>query len=97
MAVVTVIGLVSINEDQPYALAKYLEITEPLLASVGARIVDRYALESRIVGDGPVQTVIVVEYPNDEAVDKVFQSTEYEKAIPFRDKAFSEYSVHMAA
>lgn len=97
MAVVTVIGLVSVNEDQAYALGKYLEITEPLLASVGARIVDRYVLESQVVGNGQVQTVVVVEYPSKEAVDRVFHSSEYERAIPFRDKAFAEYSVHVAA
>lgn len=97
MAVVKVIGLVAINEDQAFALAKYLDITEPLLASVGARIVDRFALKSRVVGDGPVRTVIIVEYPDHEAVEKVFQSAEYQSAIPYRDRAFDTYSVHVAA
>ena len=94
---ITVVGLVSINDDQPYALAKYLEITEPLLECFGAKIVKRYALAADVVGESPVQTVIVVEYPDMETVEKVFSSTEYARAIPYRDLAFSRYSVHIPA
>lgn len=94
---INVVALVSINEDQPYALAKYLEITEPLLERLGAKIVKRYALVEDVVGESSVQTVIVVEYPDIETVDKIFSSPEYARATPFRDLAFSRYSVHIPA
>lgn len=94
---VTVVALVSINEDQALALARYLEKTEPLLAEVGAKIVKRYRLENTVVGGSPVKTAIVVEYPTYEAVDRVFGSEQYKQAIPFRDKAFAEYSVHVTS
>lgn len=92
---VRLIALVTINEDQPMALAKYLEITTPVLDRVGAKITSRYQLEDQIVGKRPAQTVIVVEYPTRQAVEDVFGSAEYKRAIPFRDIAFSEYRVSM--
>ncbi len=93
---VTVIALVSINEDQPYALAKYLEHTEPLLEWVGTKIISRYSLERELVGELKAKTVIIVEYPGQSAVEEVFKSDEYARAIPDRDGAFSEYSIHIA-
>ena len=93
---VRVFALVTFNEDQALSLARYLEITEPLLERSGARIVERFNLEEDIVGDRPAKQVIVVEYPSREAVDAVFSSPEYASAKPFRDAAFSTYSVHIA-
>lgn len=93
---VKVFALVTINEDQAQALGRYLEITEPLLKSRGAKIVQRYSLEDDIIGSRPAQSVIIVEYPSKEAVHEVFSSPEYESAIPYRDAAFATYSVHVA-
>lgn len=90
---VTVIALVTINEDQPYALARYLDATMPLLEAVGARIVRRFRVEETVVGKRPAQTMIVVEYPDREAVDRVFQSETYRGIHDLRDIAFSHYSV----
>ena len=89
------IALVTINEDEAQALGRYLEITEPLLKRNGARIVERFSLEDDIIGSRPAQSVIIVEYPNHEAVHEVFSSREYKAAIPFRDTAFATYSVHV--
>ena len=91
---VTVVALVSINEDQPFALARYLELTEPVLKRVGGKIVQRYFLDEE-PGQRPAKTIIVVEYPDRGAVDEVFASVEYAQAIRYRDAAFSEYTIHI--
>ena len=90
---VKVIALVTINENQAFALAKYLELTTKVLDRVGAKIVERYRLEAEIVGTCPARTVIMVDYPSREAVDEVFSSPEYERAKPYRDQAFADYMV----
>lgn len=90
-----VIALVTINEDQPLALAKYLELTVPVLERVGAKITERHNIEDTIVGDSPASTVIVVDYPSRAAIDEVFSSSEYKNAAPYRDAAFSTYSIHV--
>ena len=93
---VKVFALVTFNEDQAQALARYLEITEPLLQREGAKIIERFSLEDDVIGQRPAKAVIIVEYPSRQAVDNVFSSPEYQTAIPFRDKAFATYSVHIA-
>lgn len=94
---VKVVALVTINEDEAMALAKYLELTAPVLDRVGAKIVERYQLDTDVVGTNETKTVIVVEYPDKDAVDAVFSSDEYRAAIPYRDLAFSNYTVAVTA
>lgn len=90
---VTVVALLSINEDDPAALAEYFRITTPLLERARARIVKRFILQEVIVGRRPAQMAVIVEYPDRAAVDMVFQSGEYRSAIPARDRAFLTYEV----
>jgi uncharacterized protein (DUF1330 family) len=96
---VIVLGFVTIAEDAPEALAAYLEATGPLLQRVGARIVKRFAISEVVAGKSaaphhaPSRTVIMVEYPNREAVDLVFGSAEYAAIRPIRDRAFLDYTI----
>jgi uncharacterized protein (DUF1330 family) len=90
---VTVIALVTVREDRPADLAAYMEATAPLLARAGGRIVQRFKVSEVVAGRRPAQTVLIVEYPNRAAVDAVFGSLDYQRIIPYRDRAFSEYHV----
>lgn len=90
---VTVIALLSINEDEPQALGEYFRITSPLLDRARARIVKRFKLNEAIVGNRPAEMAVIVEYPDREAVDTVFKSNDYRQAIPFRDRAFLKYEI----
>lgn len=90
---VTVVALLSINENEPAALAEYFRITMPLLERAKARIVKRFRLQETIVGTEPAQMAVIVEYPDRAAVDAVFFSPEYRAAIPFRNRAFDRYVV----
>lgn len=94
---VTVYAFVTFNEGEAQALGEYLAITEPLLEEAGAKIVERVHLTEDVVGKRPGDAVIVVKYPDRAAIDRVFQSKEYKKAIVARDKAFSEYSIQIAS
>ena len=90
---VLVLALVTINEAEPYALAKYLDATIPLLDEVGAKIIQRFDVNEVVVGRRPAHSVMIVEYPDREAVDKVFTSATYKSIVPYRDKAFLDYHI----
>lgn len=90
---VTVLALLTINEDQPVALAAYFHATMPLLTKAGARIVKRFRITDAVVGVTQAQTVVLVEYPSRAAVDQVFASPEYRAIIPIRDIAFTQYTI----
>ena len=94
---VKVVALVSVNEDEPMALAHYFRVTTPLLEDVGARIVQRFNVNEVVVGHRPAKSLIVVEYPDKQAVERVFQSAEYRAVTAIRDRAFSEYSISVVA
>jgi len=94
---VTVVAMVSMNDDEPLALAEYFRVTGPLLEKAGATIKKNFTINEVVVGHRPAKTVFIVEYPNKAAVDMVFKSPEYQAVIPSRDLAFSEYSVTIAA
>ena len=46
-----------------------------------------------VIGDKPFEMVMLVDYPNYEAVRKVFHSEAYQAIIPERDKAFLKYNI----
>jgi len=94
---VTVVAMVTINDDEPLALAEYFRVTTPLLERAGATIKKSFAINEVVVGHRPAKTVFIVEYPNRAAVDMVFKSQEYQNVIKSRDLAFSEYNVTVAA
>lgn len=94
---VIVLALVTINEAEPYALSKYLDATLPLLDEVGAKIVQRFDVNEVVVGRRPAQSVIMVEYPSREAVDKVFSNATYRGIVPYRDRAFLDYHISVVA
>jgi uncharacterized protein (DUF1330 family) len=88
-----VIALVTVCDECPAELAAYFKATTPLLERVGARIVQRFAINEVVVGRRPARSVVLVEYPDRAAVDAVFESPEYKAIIPIRDLAFLDYHV----
>lgn len=94
---VTIVALVTINEDEPQALAKYLAVTMPLLEKAGAKIVQRFEVQEMVVGHRPAKTIMVVEYPDRSAIDWVFKSAEYQSVKEIRDVAFLDYQVSIVS
>lgn len=92
---VKVLALVTINEEQPRALASYLKATGPLLEAVGAKIIQRFTVNEAVVGSQPSQSVMIIDYPSREAVGQVFSSKIYQDVIPIRDKAFFDYNISL--
>ncbi|WP_298836115.1 DUF1330 domain-containing protein [uncultured Roseobacter sp.] len=90
---VTVMALVSINEDAVEDLGIYMRATQPLLKSVGAVIRQRFAINDVVVGKQDAKSVLVVDYPDRAAVDAVFQSPEYQAVRENRDRAFPFYQI----
>lgn len=88
-----VIACVTINPDQKDAYQAYLETTLPLLEKVGGKIFQCFDVDDVVVGDKPAETIMVVEYPDVDAVHSLFGSPEYQEIIPMRDRAFATYSV----
>ena len=94
---VTVVALVTVNDNEPWALGEYFRVTGPLLERAGAEIVQRFTVNEVVVGHRPAKTVVIVKYPDRAAVESVFGSAEYQAIKPVRDRAFSDYHVSIAS
>ncbi len=90
---VIVVALTTVNEDNLEALSTYMGTTGPLLEQAQARIVGRYEVERTIVGENHTTTVTIVEYPDQAAVDSVFESAEYGWLHEVRAQAFKHYQI----
>ena len=90
---VFLIACVTVNPAEPDAYKTYMERTGPLLEQAGAKISQAFAVDDVVIGQKPAETVMIVEYPDLDAVHDLFDSPEYQSIIPLRDKAFSTYSV----
>jgi uncharacterized protein (DUF1330 family) len=94
---VTVLALLTVNDDEPRALARYFEITAPLLDAAGARITHRFTVNEAVVGHRPARMALLVEYPDAKAMAAVFDSPEYRAIGPVRDAAFLSYSISVVS
>lgn len=90
---VKVIAFTTVNPNEPEALAAYLGTTGPLLDGAGARIVERYEVVETVMGEPMPRAVTIVEYPSREAIDQVFQSSEYLWLGDIRRRAFAHYQI----
>ena len=90
---VQVVASLTINPEEPEALQKYFGVAMPLIEKAGGKICQRIELGKPIIGEQSTETVMLVDYPSFDSVERVFQSPEYKTAIPHRDKAFLKYNV----
>lgn len=90
---IRIIALTSLKEGSASALHDYLQIVGPLMAAAKANIVDRYEVQKNVVGTCSTQYITIVDYPDQAALDSVFQSPEYRSASKIKEMAFTEYHV----
>jgi uncharacterized protein (DUF1330 family) len=90
---VRVLALTSVNPNDTESLSIYMATTSPLMERANAKILTSYAIAETIVGDAMPATVTIVEYPDMNAVQSVFQSSEYGLLKEIRAKAFTTYRI----
>lgn len=94
---VRVFALTTLNPNQTEALSTYMATTSPLLEQAKARVVQTYTTASTMIGETVPNTITIVEYPDMDAVNSVFQSAEYGLLKEIRAQAFSNYQIAILA
>jgi uncharacterized protein (DUF1330 family) len=91
---VTVIVAAKPNPEEKESLMGYTSQATPMFGKRGAKVTSKYGTDQVIAGeDGPMLT-LVAEFPNQAAVDDLFNSEEYKAIIPLRDKGFSYIHIY---
>lgn len=91
--VVRVLASIRINPAEQAAADAYLAAAMPLIASVGGEVVQQLDVADTLIGTQDGESLLIVEYPDMDAVERVFASDAYKAVIPMRDKGFAAYSV----
>ena len=59
----------------------------------GGTPVPKYQIIERIVGTAAAQFLVIMEFPNKEAIKEVLDSEEYKALLPYRDKGYTSLNV----
>jgi uncharacterized protein (DUF1330 family) len=85
-----------LNPHEKTTFTYYSEQSAPLFKSAGGSLVEKYKVNQTIVGDKKLQVVVIMEFPNKDAIVSVFESEAYKELLPFRNKAFIDLNVFIA-
>ena len=82
--------------DSDDAYGAYLGVAGPLLFGAGGTVTGQYASTEQLAGtDGP-EVMLVMDFPDEASIRRVFDSSEYAAAIPDRDAAFESIDILVA-
>ncbi len=83
----------TLNSKEQVAYEHYVSSTGPIFKKFEGKLLEKYKISKTIVGNQITQFVVVMEFPNDEAIKNVFECEEYKVLLPYREKAFVNLSV----
>ncbi len=91
--ILIIIAFVNPNETESFN--HYVTHIREMYTSVGAKPV-KYPVDHMVLGDEKPDFIMVVEFPNQEALQELFMSKEYNELAPFREKAFNKLNVFLS-
>tara|TARA_Y100001001_G_C8014363_1_gene310950 strand:- start:4078 stop:5430 length:1353 start_codon:yes stop_codon:yes gene_type:complete len=84
-----------LNPREKEAFAFYSENSAPLFKKAGGTPVGKFKITQSLVGNMNLHILVIMEFPSAQAIKDVFESEEYKKLLPFRDKAFGQLEVYI--
>ncbi len=85
-----------LNPQEKEAFEHYSTSINGLYQEVGATVTDRFPIIQVALGDEKPDFVLIVEFPNEQAFQKLFSSEKYQSLIPSREKAFKKLNVFIS-
>ncbi|WP_439132482.1 DUF1330 domain-containing protein [Polaribacter sp.] len=84
-----------VNPKEKEAFEYYRSKIRAKYELVGAKPV-KYPIKRGVIGKEKPDFIMVVEFPNQESMEKLFTSEDYKKLIPYRNKAFTDLKVFIS-
>ena len=89
--ILIIIGFINPQEQESFDY--YATNMHKQYENVGAVIIDKYPIMLNVLGGEKPDFVMVVEFPNQEAFQKLFSGEEYKKLVHYREKGFNKLDV----
>jgi len=85
-----------LNPNGKEELSHYIQEVGLLYKKVEAKSVNKFKITKPLIGDYTPNLVSIMEFPNMDSLNDVFESDEYKKLIPYREKAFSKLEAYIS-
>ena len=82
--------------NEAEAMQTYAGKAHALLKQSGATGIALYNVEEKVQGND-LAMAFVAEFPDASAVKDFFYGTEYQSLLPYREKAFQTFNVHIVS
>ena len=92
---IRVVATLEPHPDEVAAMETYFGTAMPLLEDAGGKVIEQFDVSHAVVGQKVGTMIMIIEYPNLEAIDAVFDSEAYKAVIPTRDRAFKTYNINI--
>ena len=86
----------TINPNGKEELSHYLKEIEILYKKVDAKPVNKFKIKKTLIGEHTPSLVSIMEFPNIDLLNDLFESDDYKDLIPFREKAFSKLEAYIS-
>ena len=96
MSKINVTIVATVNPAGTEELTFYAEKVSELYKKANAIPVNKFKVSQALIGDYVPSLVSIMEFPDLESVNGVFESDEYKKLIPVREKAFSKLEAYIS-
>lgn len=96
MKKVNVTIVAKLNPNGREELTHYLEKVGILYKKVNAKPVQKFKVTKPLIGDYTPSLVSIMEFPNINSINDVFESDDYKELLPYREKAFSKLEAYIS-
>ncbi|WP_299251738.1 DUF1330 domain-containing protein [uncultured Aquimarina sp.] len=86
----------TINPNGKEELTHYLEKVGVLYKKVDAKPINKFKITKLLIGDYTPSLVSIMEFPNMNSLNDVFESDDYKELLPYREKAFSKLEAYIS-
>ena len=93
-ATMIVSGIINANEKEAYT--SYVESSGPIFKQSGSKPVAKYPISQVLSGNDEVEFLAIMEFPNSESIQAVFNSDAYKELLPIRKKAFKKLNIYIS-
>ncbi|WP_420574932.1 DUF1330 domain-containing protein [Kordia sp.] len=91
---VTIVG--TINPEGKEQLSHYIEKVGDLYKKVNAKPVNKFKVTKPLIGEYTPNIVSIMEFPDMDSLNAVFESQAYKELIPYREKAFAKLEAYIS-
>jgi len=84
------------NTNEADALAYYSKHAGAILKDHGGNLIGKYTIYETITEKALETSIMVMEFEDDTIIEVLNSGEQYQKLIPYRDKAFTQISINFA-